>query len=129
MSATGSDPQVKGMSRVLVEIVAERHRQDAKWGRQDHPDGTGPEVLFMPGDAIKPWSDGENISMAELRDRIRAACQAAASAGAAVWWLVAAEELFEAFAEEDPAKLRAELVQLTAVGVAWIEAIDRRVTQ
>ncbi|MFI1165600.1 hypothetical protein ACH4UM_18790 [Streptomyces sp. NPDC020801] len=37
-----------------------------------------------------------------------------------------AEEALEALAEDDPGKLRAELVQVAAVAVAWIEAIDRR---
>lgn len=34
----------------------------------------------------------------------------------------------EALAESDPARLRAELVQVAAVAVCWIEAIDRRAT-
>jgi hypothetical protein len=36
------------------------------------------------------------------------------------------EEVREAMAESDPAKLRVELVQVAAVSVAWIEALDRR---
>ncbi|WPM94355.1 hypothetical protein VG1_CDS0031 [Arthrobacter phage Cupello] len=36
------------------------------------------------------------------------------------------EEVFEATAEEDPATLRKELVQVAAVTAQWIEAIDRR---
>lgn len=27
--------------RAVTSIVAERTRQDAKWGEQNHPDGTG----------------------------------------------------------------------------------------
>ena len=32
----------------------------------------------------------------------------------------------KALAEVEPAKLREELIQVAAVAVAWIEAIDRR---
>lgn len=31
-------------------------------------------------------------------------------------------------AEKDPVNLRAELIQVAAVAVAWVEAIDRRGT-
>jgi hypothetical protein len=34
----------------------------------------------------------------------------------------------EALAEDDPTLLRAELIQVAAVAVAWVEAIDRRTT-
>lgn len=93
---------------VLGEIVAERARQDAKFGEQNHRDGTGqyPETI----DA----------------DVARMACKQAAEGGYLDWLHILREETAEAFAESDPAKLRAELVQVAAIAVAWIEAIDRR---
>jgi hypothetical protein len=45
------------------------------------------------------------------------------------WMHVLIEEVFEALAEEDPAKLRAELVQVAAVCAAWITDIDGRGSQ
>ncbi len=42
------------------------------------------------------------------------------------WKTILLEEVAEAFAENDPATLRRELVQVAAVAAAWIEAIDRR---
>ncbi|HYF53037.1 MAG TPA: hypothetical protein VEA41_02135 [Salinarimonas sp.] len=39
---------------------------------------------------------------------------------------ILAEEVAEALAESDPMLLRAELVQVAAVAVQWVEAIDRR---
>lgn len=36
------------------------------------------------------------------------------------------EEVLEAFAEADPDRLRAELVQVAAVATKWIQALDRR---
>lgn len=94
--------------QVLAEIAQERTRQDAKWGEQNHPDGTG-----APGSA-------------EVADSAREACDRAAEHGVAFWSLILLEEVSEAIAESDPAALRGELVQVAAVAVNWIEAIDRR---
>ncbi|WP_239134632.1 hypothetical protein [Streptomyces sp. SID12488] len=94
--------------RVLSEVLAERIRQDAKWGEQNHPDGTGLPVYR------------------HAARRYRDAADRNAAAGVLTWRDVSNEEHFEALAESDPVKLRAELVQSAAVKVAWIEAIDRR---
>ena len=47
--------------------------------------------------------------------------------GSLAWDGILLEEVYEAFAEEDPIKLRSELVQVAAVAVQWIAAIDRRI--
>ena len=94
-------------ARVLAEVQAERERQDAKWGEQNHPDGTG--------------SASQQVAAGAARAR----CQVAAEAGEVTWRLVSDEEHAEAMAESDPLKLRAELIQDAAVKVAWIAAIDR----
>lgn len=94
-------------TEVLVELAAERARQDDKWGQQDHPDGTGPLAL-------------------EWALRAKEMCQQAHQDGDQTWALVLEEEVAEACAEDDPHRLRAELVQVAAVAVAWIEALDRR---
>ncbi|MFJ6386430.1 hypothetical protein ACIQJT_02355 [Streptomyces sp. NPDC091972] len=104
--------------RVLREVLAERARQDERWGEQNHPDGTGPTIELLPG-----WP------ARELADAARATCQLHADQGILTYRDVFGEEVCEALAENDPAKLRAELVQAVAVGVLWIEAIDRRRTQ
>lgn len=101
---------------VLAEIYTERLKQDEKWGEQNHPDGTGPDVP-MPS----TW-----LNMREMAERAREACQIKAGRGDVTWLDILREEVFEAFAEADPAKLRAELVQVAAVAVNWVEAIDRR---
>lgn len=97
--------------RILCEILAERTRQDAKWGEQNHPDGTG--------------SASQQVAAGAARAR----CQVAAERGEVTWRLISDEEHAEAMAEDDPARLRTELVQVAAVAVAWIEAIDRRSSQ
>lgn len=93
---------------VLAEIAAERRAQDAKWGEQNHPDGTGGTTMRL------------------LADRKRARTQELAELDEVAWSDILAEEVYEAMAEDDPAKLRAELVQVAAVATAWMEAIDRR---
>lgn len=95
--------------RAFNDIAYERMRQDAKWGEQNHPDGTDGGAFF-----------------AERRDYRRKVCQAYAAEGTVTWRHILDEEVHEAYAETDTAKLRQELVEVAAVAVAWIEAIDRR---
>lgn len=94
---------------VLREVLTERARQDAKWGEQNHPDGTG---------------------YAYLRDRsdiARRECDSEFAAGNGSWRLILREEYREALAAApDSPELREELIQVAAVAVAWVEAIDRR---
>jgi hypothetical protein len=93
---------------ILDEISAERLRQTALWGDQSGlPDGTS------------EW----NRSFAEY---CRVECESATKDGSLTFTHILLEEFWEVLAETDPAKLRAELVQLAAVAVQWVEAIDSR---
>lgn len=117
-------PSAELAYRVLHEIAAERAMQDAKWGEQNHPDGTATNWV----DQIRP-AFGWDSTMSEAEHTARLArhdCQRAARRGEATWLKILREELAEAFAESDAVKLRAELIQVAAVAVAWVEAIDRR---
>lgn len=96
------------VASALGEVFAERERQDRKWGEQNHPDGTGRSVQRY------------------LADSAKRNCQQAADEGRVSWAHILTEEFYEALAESDPEKLRAELLQVAAVAVAWVEAIDRR---
>ncbi|MEU8723550.1 hypothetical protein [Streptomyces antimycoticus] len=96
---------------VFAEVHAERRRQDEKWGEQNHPDGTG------------------STHQRDVANSARAWCKDAFGSGYGTWSDVLAEEVAEANAERDPARLRAELVQVAAVAAAWVEAIDRRAAQ
>ncbi|MDF3309785.1 hypothetical protein P3H15_32725 [Rhodococcus sp. T2V] len=93
-------------AHVLVEVEMERARQDDKWGEQNHPDGTGP---------------GYQKHAHAARRR----CKAAAEFGLVSFKDILDEEVNEAYAEDDPARLRAELIQVAAVAVAWVEKLDR----
>lgn len=101
-------PVPEAMGVAMRDVVAERHNQDHKWGEQNHRDGTGGEML----PAIAAAS--------------REICQHASAMGNVTWKMILQEEVSEAFAETDTAKLRAELVQVAATAAAWVEAIDRR---
>jgi len=110
-----------GTHLALHDVEVERSRQNLKWGEQNHPDGTGPDVY---------WTDslGNCADATEVADLVRERCQEHFGTARQVgtWLDVALEEIGEAFAESDPIRLRAELVQVAAVFVAWIEALDRR---
>jgi len=93
---------------ILAEVQNERERQDARWGEQNHPNGTG-----------------LNYQRA-LADEARTACDAAFRNGHGTWRHILEEEVAEAAAEKDPSALRAELIQVAAVAVNWVGAIDRR---
>lgn len=111
---------------VLGEVAAERARQDAKWGEQNHPDYDPHDIDSVVrneyGFRAERWK--------EINDRrAKQGCEVKhvfPAASCTAWDGVLLEEVYEALAEHDPAKLREELVQTAAVAVAWIEALDRR---
>ncbi|HWO60244.1 MAG TPA: hypothetical protein VNO31_09445 [Umezawaea sp.] len=109
---------------VLAEIAAERAEQDAKWGQQNHPDRMPAD--YPVGDtpsaelAAVHWKNTNAARVAWMNERGVPRDRNAA------WDGILLEEVYEALAEEDLAKLRAELVQVAAVAAAWIASIDRR---
>lgn len=106
--------QMLAMGNVIHEVMDERLRQDAKWGIQDHPDipsGCKHPHLFF------------DIPTA---DAARAFCQDAFRRGTGSFAHILTEEVSEAIEDADtPERLRAELIQVAAVCVAWVEKIDR----
>lgn len=94
---------------VLREVLSERIKQDLKFPDQTLPDGT---------------ADDPDTRL--VRDLFQKECDLAAEDGTLTWQHILREEVFEAFAEEDVAKLRNELIQVAGVAVRWVEDIDRR---
>ena len=92
---------------VLMDVLAERRRQSQLHGVQTLPDGTGD-----PASRI-------------TRDVAQMLCDKATASGRLTWRDILREEVMEAFAESERDKLRVELVQIAAVAVQWVEAIDR----
>lgn len=99
-----------GVKAFAEAVDTERQAQLRKFGDQHHPDNTG--STFYAKRAVAA----------------RRNCQLAADAGMTAWDLVLLEEVYEALAESDPAKLRAELVQSAAVIAAWVADLDQRET-
>lgn len=94
---------------LFEDVLAERRRQDSMWGEQNHPDGTG------------------ELGSDRQANQARVTCDQQFEAGLGAWADILKEEVYEAIAESDVVKLREELVQVAAVCMAWIEAIDRRI--
>lgn len=118
--------------RVIELVLRERERQRAKWGDDPHPD-VGQAWWLQRQSRTGPltWTD-------ELRAMVEAG---EASDGGAGWLEILFEEVGEARdaaemlapADEGAASrarrralLRAELVQVAAVAVAWVEDLERR---
>lgn len=97
----------KRTGKVLQEVANERARQHAKWGEQNLPFWT-PKVIDV-----------------YLADSAKKSCDNAFANGEGTWRCILQEEYREALAESDPLLVRAELIQLAAVAVQIVEAIDR----
>src|SRR5688500_12369976 len=94
---------------VLREIRRERNKQDAKWGEQNCP-----LVTPLWSQSERAWHHDEEMAWKDINDRA-----STANGGPGMAWNgILLEELHEAFAENDPAKVRAEMVQVAAVAVA-----------
>jgi hypothetical protein len=95
------------LSWVEGDVRREREAQDQKWGEQNHPDGISPLTISSAVDLASAYR--------ELNDHANP-----------TWQTILLEEVYEAMAEDDPEKLRLELIQVAAVAMTWVEAIDRR---
>lgn len=96
---------------IMAEIAAERDRQIAKWG-----DG-------MPRGGFGWTSLTDRNRMLEAKR----ACEDRSKRGCCTLRDVLEEEVAEVFAEQPGSQLqRAELLQVAAVCVKWVEAIDAR---
>jgi len=93
---------------LVLDVANERKRQVEKWGVNDWPDGTG--SMF----------DAVEMQIA------KASHDRALFDGSMTWRHILSEEVAEVFAESDDDAIRRELIQVAAVAIQWVEAIDRR---
>lgn len=98
---------------VLMDVAVQRRKQRDKYGirGESHPD----------------VSESECFIIDELEAKML--CREAEQKGMLSWTHILGEEVAEAISEAmngRPELLREELVQVAAVCVAWVEAIDRR---
>ena len=87
---------------VVADLIDERHRQDARWGEQNHEDGTGGSIFVH-----------ESIEQ-------RARTSFLAENGAVRWCDILLEEVYEALAEED-VEADVGLTAHDSDDVAWLD--------
>lgn len=105
---------------VLKHVSKEVARQEEKWGVQNHPD-FHPAIANSTAHYDRPAFYG-----LPTEQQSKALCDADASKGETNWMRILTEEVSETAAAPDEETLRKELVQVSAVAVSWIDAIDRR---
>lgn len=130
---------------VLTQIKAEAARSIEKHGEQRHlPMGTGPDsrpldtmdylrplfddVTAMYGRGLRPSTDARHLADQATLDT-KAHSQNEGGDGTITWWHILREEVFEAAAESDPDALRAEMIQVAAVALKMIDALDHQPTE
>jgi hypothetical protein len=102
------------MNKIFEEILAERKRQDEKWGEQNHSLYTSIET----NNEIKKYPDRSVLERALLCCRRRMEADKC-------WFDILLKEICEAFWEETPEKQWEKMVQVAAVAVEIIEYLDR----
>ena len=105
------------VSVAVADAIDERVRQLAKWGDQSHP--------CVPWEIEPSRAWDERMVAERMEVAAKADCEREFKAGRGTWWHIANEELAEVLAAP-PEKRRQELVQLTAVCLAWLEDIDNK---
>lgn len=107
--------------RIFSALSAERDRQDAKWGPVRMHPNVDP-ALAARGAGHQRICEEHEIPTA---NRAKQLCELARSRGEISWTAILVEEVCEAIeVHDDPVKLREELVQVGAVVVKWLEALD-----
>lgn len=116
---------------VLEKIFEHRIEQVERYGHNDDKaDGTGPDVCWIPGlrTGVQPGPGlptPENTAT-EIEAIFRRAYERNGGDGEVTWMELVREEIAESFAEEDQDLLEAELTQVAALCVSWIETIQKR---
>ena len=108
---------------IIDEIKLERQKQDEKWGVQNHP--CLDQTLLNRDGGCTPQRMCENYEIPS-ETRAKVMCDDSFKKGDGTYAHIALEEFAEVISEFDITKRRQELIQLTAVCVAWIESIDRQ---
>lgn len=115
------------LDRVIArDVLAERDRQDLKWGPPTAiPNGTGSDVAPLRHIGVSYIGTLDHgMGALLLRDVAQDATEWRTAAGDVTMADILLEEVFEALAESDPSKLRAELVQVAAVAQKWIRVLE-----
>lgn len=108
---------------VLKEVERERVNQLEKHGDPMLPLGTGPGRIFfdLPVNEHGTATAEDLVAWAKRRKR---AASIQYGNGTVTFEHVLTEEFTEVISEDNPVKLRHELIQLAAVAVAMVETMD-----
>lgn len=93
--------------KFFEDVLAEHERARAKHGQQKYPNGTG-------GDA-QLWV---------ILDQVRTLVSLRSDMRVVTWNEVLLEEYLEVANETDPVKLKAELIQVAHIALAWATKLD-----
>lgn len=105
-----NEPYVGVSESVIADIAAEVQRADSFHGAQaDRPDGTRRFYRIYEEEAKR-------------------VVERSTEEGSLTWFTIAREEWWKVAGEENPEKLRAELIQLAATCARWVRSIDARGT-
>lgn len=113
------------MENIFDEVREERQRQNAKWGEQNHP--CLDQTLLNRQGGCTPIRMCQEYDLPS-ENVAKTSCDRAFEIGRGTYAHIAVEEMTEVVSQFDIYKRRQELVQLTAVCVAWIEKIDREIS-
>lgn len=97
---------------VLLEVLAERKRQDERWGQQNHPWDNYAEHVVRWGFVVFEDQAKQLVDWLGKKDLIDYAG-------------ILTEEYLEAVNADSIERVREELIQVAAVAVAAVESIDR----
>jgi hypothetical protein len=117
--------QPAGLRKVLREVFREQMRQNSIFGEQDHPDLHPTMATYA---RLTPELVSAVYRLPQV-DTVRTVVDQEHERGESNWLRILLEELTEAVeaaALRDTDGLRRELIQFIAVGVQWVQAIDRR---
>lgn len=107
---------------VLEDVKAERARQFAAYGTNEEcENGTGPGVMWL-----QPFTLTDAVYIQKELRRDYEEHDKAVTGRSVTWMRLVREEIAEAFTEDNPTRLREELIQVAALCVSWIEKIDAK---
>lgn len=113
-----SNARIAATDAVLRDVAAERDRQFAKWGLQRHP-------MRPPTTGTPPVRIGNIGSLGIISSNFaKHDCEKAFEAGRGTFAHILVEEVAEAIDAPTLTEMRAELIQVAAVAVQMVEAID-----
>jgi hypothetical protein len=129
VEATGAGPSAEFRERItkaIADVVAERLRQDAKWGEQNHP-----MLRRSARTAMASYDVAANTALLPTAAQARHMCEYEHKKGNGSYVSIHVEEVSEFFEAcythgETSDEARAEMVQVAAVALAMLEAIDRK---